>query len=99
MARYLQKSCALARFCFLLESVIILGGMEMARNVSPATSEAIDKEIKTIVENAHAKALAILNANRDLLESISEKLLETEVIEGDFLTGLLSQVKPAEVNV
>ncbi|MFN7469949.1 MAG: ATP-dependent zinc metalloprotease FtsH, partial [Pseudanabaena sp.] len=46
-----------------------LGGMEMARNVSPATSEAIDKEIKTIVENAHAKALAILNANRDLLES------------------------------
>ncbi len=77
----------------------LLGGMEMARNVSPATSEAIDKEIKTIVENAHAKALAILNANRDLLESISEKLLETEVIEGDFLTGLLSQVKPAEVNV
>lgn len=76
-----------------------LGGMEMARNVSPATSEAIDKEIKAIVENAHAKALAILNANRDLLESISEKLLETEVIEGDFLTGLLSQVKPAEVSV
>jgi cell division protease FtsH len=76
-----------------------LGGMEMARNVSPATSEAIDKEIKTIVENAHSKALAILNANRDLLESISEKLLETEVIEGEFLTGLLSQVKPAEVNV
>jgi cell division protease FtsH len=76
-----------------------LGGMEMARNVSPATSEAIDKEIKTIVENAHTKALAILNANRDLLESISEKLLETEVIEGEFLTGLLAQVKPAEVNV
>ena len=70
-----------------------LGGMEMARNVSPATSEAIDKEIKTIVENAHKNALAILNANRDLLESISEKLLETEVIEGDFLTGLLAQVK------
>ncbi len=76
-----------------------LGGMEMARNVSPATSEAIDKEIKSIVENAHAKALAILNANRDLLESISEKLLETEVLEGDFLTGLLSQVKAAEVSV
>jgi len=76
-----------------------LGGMEMARNVSPATSEAIDQEIKAIVENAHTKALAILNANRDLLESISEKLLETEVIEGEFLTNLLAQVKPAEVNV
>ncbi|OIP78120.1 MAG: cell division protein FtsH [Oscillatoriales cyanobacterium CG2_30_44_21] len=75
-----------------------LGGMEMARNVSPATSEAIDKEIKSIVENAHTKALAILNNNRELLESISEKLLETEVIEGDYLTGLLAQVKPVEVN-
>ncbi len=74
-----------------------LGGMEMARNVSPATSEAIDKEIKAIVENAHASALAILNANRELLESISEKLLETEVIEGDFLNDLLSQVKAASV--
>ncbi|MFM7886595.1 MAG: ATP-dependent zinc metalloprotease FtsH [Pseudanabaena sp.] len=76
-----------------------LGGMEMARNVSPATSEAIDREIKSIVENAHDKALAILNANRDLLESISEKLLETEVIEGEFLTNLLAQVKSVEVNV
>jgi cell division protease FtsH len=74
-----------------------LGGMEMARNVSPATSEAIDKEIKAIVENAHASALAILNANRELLESISEKLLETEVIEGDFLNDLLLQVKAANV--
>ena len=76
-----------------------LGGMEMARNVSPATSEAIDQEIKTIVENAHASALAILNENRGLLESISEKLLETEVIEGDVLTSLLDQVKAATVSV
>jgi cell division protease FtsH len=68
--------------------------MEMARNVSPATSEAIDQEIKTIVETAHEKALAILKANRHLLEAISEKLLETEVIEGDSLTALLAQVQP-----
>ncbi len=73
-----------------------LGGMEMARNVSPATSEAIDQEIKTIVESAHEKALAILKANRQLLETISEKLLETEVIEGDSLTALLAQVQPVQ---
>jgi cell division protease FtsH len=70
-----------------------LGGMEMSRNVSPATAEAIDREVKSIVDSAHDKALAILNANRELLETISEKLLESEVIEGDFLTSLLSQVK------
>ncbi len=45
--------------------------------------------------NAHNKALAILNHNRGLLESISEKILEKEVIEGDDLKELLaSSVMP-----
>ena len=75
-----------------------LGGMEMARSVSAGTSEAIDKEIKSIVENAHETALSILKNNRELLETISEKLLETEVIEGDYLNSLLAQVvKPVNV--
>ncbi len=74
-----------------------LGGMEMARSVSSATSEAIDKEIKSIVETAHETALSILKNNRELLETISEKLLETEVIEGDYLNSLLAQVKPVNV--
>jgi cell division protease FtsH len=63
------------------------------RVVSEQTSEEIDKEVKEIVEKAHQQALDILNNNRDLLESISEKLLETEVIEGEKLHELLSQVK------
>ncbi|MBD2461561.1 ATP-dependent metallopeptidase FtsH/Yme1/Tma family protein [Oscillatoria sp. FACHB-1407] len=64
------------------------------RMVSAQTAEAIDKEVKAIVEEAHQHALDILNQNRDLLESISTKLLETEVIEGPELHDLLAQVKP-----
>jgi len=63
------------------------------RMVSPQTAEAIDQEVKAIVDTAHQHALDILNHNRDLLESISSKLLETEVIEGEELHRLLAQVK------
>lgn len=63
------------------------------RLVSPQTAEAIDKEVKDIVETAHQQALDTLNHNRDLLERISTQLLETEVIEGEALQELLQQVQ------
>lgn len=72
------------------------GDMNPRRMVSEQTAEAIDKEVKDIVETAHQKALDILNHNRELLETMSTKLLETEVIEGELLTELLNQVKVPE---
>jgi cell division protease FtsH len=72
-------------------------GMNPRRLVSAQTAEAIDQEVKGIVEAAHQQALDILTANRDLLETIASKLLETEVIEGEQLYGLLGQVKQPQV--
>jgi len=66
------------------------------RSVSNETAKAIDNEVKEIVENGHQQALAILRANLELLEKIAEKILETEVIDGDELQNLLSQIKPVE---
>jgi cell division protease FtsH len=66
------------------------------RLVSPQTAEAIDQEVKGIVEAAHEHALAILKQNRELLEAIATKLLDTEVIEGEELNNLLTQVKAPE---
>jgi cell division protease FtsH len=62
------------------------------RMVSEETATAIDQEVKDIVETAHQRASDILRHNRDLLETISQKLLETEVIEGEALHQLLQQV-------
>jgi cell division protease FtsH len=67
--------------------------MNPRRLVSPQTAEAIDQEVKGIVESAHDHALAILKQNRELLETISAKLLEKEVIEGSELHELLAQVQ------
>jgi cell division protease FtsH len=67
--------------------------MNPRRMVSDDTAQAIDEEVKAIVEQGHNQALMILKNNLDLMESIAQKILETEVIEGDELQGLLEQVK------
>lgn len=67
--------------------------MNPRRYVSDDTAKAIDEEVKEIVESAHQKALDILTRNKDLMESIAQKILQTEVIEGDELQNLLNQVK------
>jgi cell division protease FtsH len=69
-------------------------GANPRRMLSEQTTEAIDAEVKGIVETAHQQALDILRQNQDLLETIATQLLETEVIEGEKLHSLLGQVRP-----
>ncbi len=68
-------------------------GNNPRRSVSDATAQAIDKEVRDLVDNAHETALQILRNNLPLLESISQKILEQEVIEGDDLKTMLSESK------
>jgi cell division protease FtsH len=68
-----------------------LGGTNNPRRVvSDTTAQAIDREVRSLVDRAHERALSILRHNRELLEAISQKILEKEVIEGDELKDLLS---------
>ena len=66
-------------------------GNNPRRAVSDATAQAIDKEVRDLVDNAHEVALKILRNNLPLLESISKKILEEEVIEGEDLKSLLAE--------
>jgi len=68
-------------------------GNNPRRAVSDATAQAIDKEVRDLVDDAHEKALQILRNNLPLLESISQKILKEEVIEGEDLKSLLSETK------
>ena len=68
-------------------------GNNPRRAVSDATAQAIDKEVRDLVDTAHEQALQILRNNLPLLESISQKILEEEVIEGEDLKNLLSESK------
>ncbi|MGA1264585.1 MAG: ATP-dependent zinc metalloprotease FtsH4 [Prochlorothrix sp.] len=70
--------------------------MNPRRMVSDTTAQAIDAEVKEIVEQAHQQALTILHQNRDLLEQISQEILEVEVIEGEKLQDFLKQAQPIQ---
>ncbi|WP_269606568.1 ATP-dependent zinc metalloprotease FtsH [Prochlorococcus marinus] len=74
------------------------GNNNPRRELSDATAQAIDKEVRSLVDNAHESALNILKNNLSLLEDISQKILEKEVIEGDELKEMLSNsVMPEKV--
>ncbi|MEA5498849.1 ATP-dependent zinc metalloprotease FtsH [Limnoraphis robusta] len=64
------------------------------RNMSEKTAEAIDLEVKEIVNAAHHLALDILKKNRALLDEIANQLLATEVVEGEELQAWLDRVQP-----
>ena len=53
------------------------------RNCSEETSTLVDKEVLAIIRECHQKARELLRENRDLLDKISEYLLEKETIFGD----------------
>jgi cell division protease FtsH len=69
------------------------GSPNPRRVLSEETAQAIDREVKEIVETAHEQALDTIKRNRDLLETITNQLLETETIEGEKLYALLGQVQ------
>ena len=67
----------------------LAGNNNPRRVVSDSTAQAIDKEVRGLVDRAHDSALLILRHNLALLETISQKILEKEVIEGDDLKQML----------
>jgi cell division protease FtsH len=50
---------------------------------SEETAQLIDAEVKQLVASAHQDARRILREQRDLLERVTRRLLEKEVIEGE----------------
>ena len=63
------------------------------RDYSEKTAEAIDFEVRRLVEEAERKAMALLTKNRKLLEKLAMGLIEREVVEGSELDALLG-IKP-----
>jgi cell division protease FtsH len=69
-----------------------LGGSNR-RQISDEVAQQIDQQVKVSIDQAYQVAKEILTANRDLLESITQKLLDQEVLEGDELKNLLAQAQ------
>jgi cell division protease FtsH len=59
------------------------------KNVSEATAQEIDREIKAIIDNAYAKALKLLTDNVDALHRLAQGLLEYETLGLDEIKQVL----------
>ena len=59
------------------------------------TAQKIDAEIRRILAEAHNRARSILNDRREMLERVTRRLLDVEVMEGEELRSLLGLPKPA----
>jgi cell division protease FtsH len=69
------------------------------RAVSGDVAIEIDRLLKETIDRANSMAAAILEHNRELLESTTKVLLDREVLEGEALRAILTQVKaPAGLN-
>jgi cell division protease FtsH len=64
------------------------GGSERGVH-SEETARMIDDEVKIIVSEAHNEARRILLEKREILETVTRRLLDKEVMEGDELRAIL----------
>ncbi|HSI40446.1 MAG TPA: ATP-dependent zinc metalloprotease FtsH [Xanthobacteraceae bacterium] len=71
-------------------------GMSMGRqqNVSEATAQTIDAEVRRLVDEGYAEARRILTEKLDQLEALARGLLEYETLSGDEIVNLLDGQPP-----
>jgi cell division protease FtsH len=76
-------------------------GMQVNRqqNVSEATAQKIDSEVRRLVEAGYKDATRILTEKRADLEVLAKGLLEFETLTGDEITDLLNGKKPNRESV
>ncbi|GLK82166.1 ATP-dependent zinc metalloprotease FtsH [Ancylobacter defluvii] len=71
-------------------------GMSMQRqqNVSEATAQTIDSEVRRLVDEGYVEATRILTESKDQLEALARGLLEYETLSGDEIINLLDGHPP-----
>jgi cell division protease FtsH len=76
------------------EEVFLGYSMGRQQNISEATSQKIDAEVRRLVESGLAEARRIITEKRQDLETLAQGLLEYETLSGDEILGLLKGRPP-----
>ena len=77
------------------EELVFLGReISEQRDYSDSVAEAIDEEVKHLVDTAYAKAKDLLSTHIRKLEQVSRYLIENETVEGEQLQQLLTSPVP-----
>jgi len=71
------------------EEVFVGHSVQRHQNVSEATAQEIDKEIRRFVEDAYERARSIITERLDELDTIANALMEYETLGGEEIKALL----------
>ena len=71
------------------EEVFLGYSVNRQKNMSNETAQAIDKEIRRVVETGYERAKTVLEKHRDELETLALALLEYETLSGDEIKVVL----------
>ena len=81
------------------QEVFLGHSITQSKNVSEATAQQIDAEIRRLVEEGHTRARSLLGDNRHLLDRLALALLERETLTGEEIGMLLPRRDPAAARV
>ena len=71
------------------QEVFLGHSVTQTKNMSDATAEMVDNEIRLIVDRAYQRAETLLTEHADQLERLAQALLEYETLSGDDIKTLL----------
>jgi len=71
------------------EQVFLGKDFSNQKNFSDQTAKLIDQEVKTLVMGGYNRATELLKTNRDVLENLSQALLERETLSGDEVKNII----------
>jgi cell division protease FtsH len=76
---------------------VFLGkSVTQTKNVSDDTANAIDREIRAVIDHNYEVAKKVLEDNLDILHSMSEALLKYETIDSEQLARLMRREDPGQ---
>ncbi len=76
------------------EEVFLGHSVARTQNISEATAQKIDSEIRRIIDSCYQRARNILSTRIDDLHTIAKGLLEYETLTGDEIIALLKGIRP-----
>ena len=65
-----------------------------AKAMSDETALAIDKEVRSIIDDCYAKALQLLEDNRDKLDMMADALMQYETIDSEQIDDIMEGKSP-----
>ena len=94
-----RPSAKLGPIAFGEKDELIFLGREISeqRNYSEEVARQIDREVRRLIFDAHKRAKQVLSENRDKLEALAQRLLESETVGADEFKKLMAMSAPSAV--